>query len=141
MFDRINALMWDVADRAARSSWGQRSATLMVAVMTSVAHAQGTPAASTGVSGIFSNLGNAAKSFINIATIVAVAIGVAAVLYGIVMMIKKGMGRGDDIEWRQIIWPLVGGALATVVMFVVRALVVEAGASADQMGESWSKNK
>lgn len=132
MFDRINALMWGVADRAARSPWGRRSAALMVAAMTGVAHAQ-------GVSGIFSNIGNAVRNFINIATIVAVGIGIVSVLYGIVMMIKKGMGRGDDIEWRQIIWPLVGGALATVVMFVVRAIVIEAGANQSQMGESWSR--
>lgn len=94
-------------------------------------------AQSAGVSGFFGNLGTATRNFISMVTIVAVGIGVAAVLYGIVMMIKKGMGRGDDIEWRQIIWPLVGGALATVVMFVVYALVAEIGANQGQMGQGW----
>ncbi len=86
-----------------------------VTVMTNPVWAQ----VSTGVSGMFSNLGNATRNYIALASIVAVGIGVAAVLYGLVMMIKKGMGRGDDIEWRQIIWPIVGGSLATVLMYVV----------------------
>lgn len=94
-------------------------------------------AQSAGVSGFFGNLGTATRNFIAMVTIVAVGVGVTAVLYGIVMMIKKGMGRGDDIEWRQIIWPLVGGALATVVMYVVYALVTEIGANQGQMGQSW----
>lgn len=91
-----------------------------------------------GVSGMFTNLGTAARNFISLAAIIAVAIGVAAVLYGLVMMIKKGMGRGDDIEWRQIIWPLVGGALASVVMYVVYALVAEVGAQQTNMGQGWT---
>lgn len=95
-------------------------------------------AQNAGVSGFFQNMGQAARNFISLVSIAAVAIGVAAVLYGIVMMIKKGMGRGDDIEWRQILWPLIGGAMATVVMYVVYALVTEVGADQGDMGQGWS---
>lgn len=90
-----------------------------------------------GVSGLFGNMGQAVRSFINLITIAAVAIGIAAVLYGIVMLIKKGTGRGDDIEWREILWPLVGGAMATVLMFIVYALVAEVGAPQNTMGTGW----
>jgi len=109
---------------------------VMLAAVSASAWAQA--AGSGGISGMFSNLGRAARNFISLAAIIAVAIGVAAVLYGLVMMIKKGMGRGDDIEWRQIIWPLVGGALASVVMYVVYALVAEVGAGQGDMGQGWT---
>lgn len=94
-------------------------------------------AQAAGVSGLFGNMGTAVRSFIELITIAAVAIGIASVLYGIVMMIKKGTGRGEDIEWRQILWPLVGGAMATVVMFIVYALVAEVGAPQNTMGTGW----
>jgi len=93
-------------------------------------------AQSSGVSGMFTNLGSAAKNFISLIAIIAVAIGIAAVLYGLVMMAKKGMGRGDDVEWRQITWPLIGGALSSVLMYVVYALVTEVGANNSNMGKA-----
>jgi len=96
-------------------------------------------AQATGVSGLFINLGTTARNFISLISIIAVALGVAAVLYGIVMMIKKGTGQGDQIEWREILWPLIGGAMATVLMFMVFSLVAEVGAGAGQMGEGWTQ--
>lgn len=92
-----------------------------------------------GITGLFNNLGTAARNFISLISIIAVALGVAAVLYGIVMMIKKGTGQGDQIEWREILWPLIGGAMATVLMFMVYSLVAEVGAGAGQMGEGWTQ--
>jgi len=94
-------------------------------------------AQATGVSGLFINLGTTARNFISLISIIAVALGVAAVLYGIVMMIKKGTGQGDQIEWREILWPLIGGAMATVLMFMVFSLVAEVGAGTGDMGEGW----
>ena len=94
-------------------------------------------AQAAGVSGLFGNMGTAVRSFIELITIAAVGIGIAAVLYGIIMMIKKGTGRGEDIEWRQILWPLLGGAMATVVMFIVYSLVAEVGAPQNTMGTGW----
>jgi len=96
-------------------------------------------AQATGVSGLFINLGTTARNFISLISIIAVALGVAAVLYGIVMMIKKGTGQGDQIEWREILWPLIGGGMATVLMFMVFSLVAEVGAGAGQMGEGWTQ--
>lgn len=124
-------LNWPALSVRSRAAKTAAATGLLVAYMPSWAQTAG------GVSGMFSNLGTAARNFISLAAIIAVAIGVAAVLYGLVMMIKKGMGRGDDIEWRQIIWPLVGGALASVVMYVVYALVAEVGANQSNMGQGW----
>jgi len=109
------------------------SAALSTALIPSAALAQ----AAQGVSGLFGNLGTTATNFISLVAIIAVAIGIAAVLYGLVMMIKKGTGRGEDIEWREILWPMIGGSMATVLMFIVYALVAEVGAGANVMGTGW----
>lgn len=71
---------------------------------------------------------------ISLLTVVATLAGIGAVLYGLTQLVKKGMGRGDDIEWREIMWPLVGGASLTVLMYVVDGLVVESGAQTSDMG-------
>jgi uncharacterized membrane protein YdcZ (DUF606 family) len=63
-------------------------------------------------------------------------VGIGSVLYGLVMLVKKGLGRGDDIEWRQVMWPLIGGALASILLYVIQAVVEESGASKDDMGRT-----
>lgn len=71
---------------------------------------------------------------IGLIILVAMLVGIGGVMYGLIQMVKKGMGRGDDIEWREILWPLVGGSALTVLMYVVEGLVVESGASEGDMG-------
>lgn len=128
---RIVSLMESVKSAHTKAT----TVVLTSALMPTLVMAQTNP----GVSGLFINLGTAARNFISLISIIAVALGVAAVLYGIVMMIKKGTGQGDQIEWREILWPLIGGAMATVLMFMVYSLVAEVGAGAGQMGEGWNQ--
>lgn len=128
---RIVSLMESVKSAHTKAT----TVVLTSALMPTLVMAQTNP----GVSGLFINLGTAARNFISLISIIAVALGVAAVLYGIVMMIKKGTGQGDQIEWREILWPLIGGAMATVLMFIVFSLVAEVGAGAGQMGEGWTQ--
>lgn len=128
---RIVSLMESVKSAHTKAT----TVVLTSALMPTLVMAQTNP----GVSGLFINLGTAARNFISLISIIAVALGVAAVLYGIVMMIKKGTGQGDQIEWREILWPLIGGAMATVLMFIVFSLVTEVGAGAGQMGEGWTQ--
>lgn len=128
---RIVSLMESVKSAHTKAT----TVVLTSALMPTLVMAQTNP----GVSGLFVNLGTAARNFISLISIIAVALGVAAVLYGIVMMIKKGTGQGDQIEWREILWPLIGGAMATVLMFIVFSLVAEVGAGAGQMGEGWNQ--
>lgn len=88
-------------------------------------------------------LGHAAELFtgwrstlINIAELLVYAAtlaGIGGVLYGLTQLVKKGMGRGDDVEWRQIYWPLAGGAMLTVLMYMVEGLVGESGSSVSDM--------
>lgn len=128
---RIVSLMESVKSAHTKAT----TVVLTSALMPTLVMAQTNP----GVSGLFINLGTAARNFISLISIIAVALGVAAVLYGIVMMIKKGTGQGDQIEWREILWPLIGGAMATVLMFIVFSLVAEVGAGAGRMGEGWNQ--
>ncbi|MDM7323317.1 MAG: hypothetical protein P3W87_008655 [Gammaproteobacteria bacterium] len=118
-------------------SMKEQSKKIYYGVITSALLMSSEQARAESISGMFSNLGTATKNFISLTAIVAVGIGVASVLYGLVMMIKKGMGRGDDIEWRQIIWPLIGGAKASVLMYMLYSLVDEVGASRSDLGQGW----
>ena len=84
--------------------------------------------------GLFTGWRGAINSISSLLVLAATLVGIGAVLYGLVNLVKKGMGRGDDIEWREIIWPLGGGAMLTVLMYVVDGLVIESGASQTDMG-------
>lgn len=86
--------------------------------------------------GLFTGWRGAMNQIISLLVLAATLTGIGAVLYGLVNLVKKGMGRGDDIEWREIIWPLGGGAMLTVLMYVVDGLVVESGSSQADMGVS-----
>ena len=89
-----------------------------------VAHAQS----------LFSGWKGALNEIISLVVLAATLAGIGAVLFGLTQLVKKGMGHGDDVEWRQIIWPLGGGAMLTVLMYVVDGLVGESGSSTTDMG-------
>ena len=76
-------------------------------------------AMAAGVTGFFTGWRSGVNALIQLVLLIGMAVGIIAVLYGIIQMIKKGMGRGDDIEWGKIMWPIMGGALATVVLVVI----------------------
>lgn len=86
-----------------------------------------------GVSGIFSGWKGGLTSLMSLVLAGGITIGVCATLYGIINLIKKGMGRGDDVEWGTIMWPIIGGALATVVLYILQAVVEEGGAGRTDM--------
>ncbi len=88
--------------------------------------------------GLFTGWRGMINDLIGLLVLGAMLAGVGAVLYGLAMLVKKGMGRGDDVEWRQVYWPLAGGAMLTVLMYMVRGLVVESGASESDMGQTRS---
>lgn len=83
---------------------------------------------------LFSGWRATINSIISLLVLAALLAGIGAVLYGMTMLVKKGMGRGDDVEWRQIYWPLGGGAMLTVLMYVVDGLVEEGGGTVTEMG-------
>ena len=92
--------------------------------------------AAGGVTGFFTGWKSGINALIELVLLGGMAIGIMAVLYGMTQMIKKGMGRGDDIEWGKIMWPIVGGAMATVVLYVIESVVTEGGSSKADMGRS-----
>ena len=93
-----------------------------------------TSAAAQGVTGFFRGWGDALNEVINTALLVGMMAGVIFVLYGIINLAKKGMNRGEDIEASKIIWPIIGGALATIISYVIRLIVEESGASSSDIG-------
>lgn len=123
---KLSAFMHDTAMLPSKT----HAAVLTVSLVAS------TNAMALGVTGFFSGWRNAATELIGLTIIAGMAIGIMAALYGIMNMIKKGMGRGDDIEWGKITWPIIGGALATILLFVLQAVVEEGGGTRGDMGRS-----
>lgn len=95
-----------------------------------------THAMASGVTGFFTGWRNAIQAGIELVILGAMLVGICFVLYGLINLGKKGMGRGDDIEWSKITWPIIGGALATVLLYVIQSVVEEGGASRSDMGRS-----
>lgn len=90
------------------------------------------------ISGFFTKWTGSINALISLVAVAGIAVGVMAVLYGIIQMIKKGMGRGDDVEWSHILWPIAGGGLASILLYVLQAVVEEGGATANDMGKGRS---
>jgi uncharacterized membrane-anchored protein len=95
-----------------------------------------THAMAAGVTGFFTGWKSAFTTLIELILLAGMLVGVGAVLYGLVNLIKKGMGRGEDMEWGKILWPIVGGALATILLYVIQSVVEESGASRSDMGRN-----
>lgn len=98
-------------------------------VLTTKAHA-------AGVSGFFAGWRTAITSGTDLILSVGMLAGIAACFYGLFNMAKKGMNRGEDIEWSKVIWPIIGGALLTTILYVIQAVVEEGGASKSDMGRT-----
>ena len=102
--------------------------TLSLSLSTHVMAATGT------FSGMFQGWEAVVRKAADLLVVAAVFVGIASVLYGVVQMIKKGMGRGDDVEWRQILWPMIGGSLAAMIMWVLGAVIGDSGGSESDIG-------
>lgn len=92
--------------------------------------------AAGGITGFFTGWKSAGNALIELMILGGLVIGIGAVLYGLIQMIKKGTGRGDEIEWSKILWPIIGGGLASILLYVMQAVVEEGGASKADMGRS-----
>lgn len=89
-----------------------------------------------GVSGFFAGWKGAINSATELILLGGMLIGIASCMYGLYNMAKKGMNRGEDIEWSKVIWPIIGGALLTTILYVIQAVVEEGGASRSDMGRT-----
>lgn len=107
------------------------------AAVFTVAVLASTSASATGVTGFFRGWSNAFNEIIRLVLLAGMMIGIIFVLYGVINLAKKGMNRGDDIEWSKVLWPIAGGALATVLLFVIQSVVEEGGASRSDMGRQY----
>ena len=127
VFAKLTALVHDTAMLSSKAH----------AVVFSIAvFASSKASAATGVTGFFTGWKSAMTALISLVLLAGMAVGIMAALYGIINMIKKGMGRGDDIEWGKITWPIIGGALATILLYVIQAVVEEGGATRGDMGRA-----
>lgn len=92
--------------------------------------------AAGGIAGFFTGWRAAGTALMDFMTLGGMVVGVIFVLYGLINLGKKGMGRGDDIEWSKVLWPIIGGGLASILMYVMQTVVETGGASKSDMGRS-----
>jgi hypothetical protein len=97
--------------------------------LTNFAHAQ-------GLSGFSSGWNTGLKSFIELTITTALLGGIISVMYGLFNWSKKGLGRGDDIETRQIVIPIIAGGLLSILMWVLKTVVETGGASSGDIGKN-----
>ena len=93
-------------------------------------------ASAAGVTNFFTGFTGAINAAILLVLQAAQLMGVGSVLYGLYSLAKKGMNRGEDIEWSKVMYPIGGGAMLTVIFFVIEAVVVEGGASKADIGRA-----
>lgn len=93
------------------------------------AHAQGLTRLFSGWSGVVS-------AALNFMLLISVLIAAYGVMSGIWQLIQKGRGRQDEVEMRQIVYPVVGGSLMAIVMFILTGMVEEAGGSSSDIGRN-----
>lgn len=114
--------------------WGvfaQRAhAVLLLAAISTFAK----PTHAAGITEMFRGFRGAGNELLQLFVLVGMVVGVGFVLWGLFQLAKKGMNRGDDIEWKNILWPIIGGALCTIVLYVVQAVVEESGATRTDIG-------
>ena len=91
-------------------------------------------AQAAGVTGFFSGFTTAINSAILLILQAAQLMGVGAVLYGLYNLAKKGMNRGEDIEWSKVLYPILGGAMLTIIFYVIQSVVEEGGANRSDIG-------
>lgn len=91
-------------------------------------------AQAAGITGFFTGFTGAINAAILLILQAAQLMGVAAVLYGLYNLAKKGMNRGEDVEWSKVLYPILGGALLTIIFYVIQSVVEEGGASKSDIG-------
>lgn len=95
-------------------------------------------AQATSTSSFFTGWKNSINALIELVILASVLAGVSSVLYGLFQLVKKGMGRGEDVEWRQVLWPLAGGALLTVLMYVISLIIADGGGATTDIGRGYT---
>lgn len=95
-----------------------------------------THAMAAGVSGFFAGWKSAMTNLLDLVLLGGMVVGICSIFYGLMQLVKKGMNRGEDIEWSKISWPIIGGALLTTILYVAQAVVEEGGASKSDMGRT-----
>ena len=93
-------------------------------------------AMATGITGFFTGWTAAINAITTLILNLGMMMGVGACMYGLWQLTKKGMNRGEEVEWSKITWPLIGGALLTIILFVIQAVVEQGGGSRSDMGRT-----
>lgn len=87
-----------------------------------------------GVTGFFRGWQSGIGEAINLLLLFGVAAGIASVMYGLFKLVKKGGSRGEDVEAREWAFPILGGALLSILLWVIRTVVTEGGAGESDIG-------
>lgn len=93
------------------------------------------PAGAQGIPGMLQGVSEAVTAGIDFVILLALFIGIAAILYGLKLIWDKSNDRAD-VKTGSIVMSLVGGALLCVIWLVVTVLVETAGGSAGDIGRA-----
>lgn len=106
---------------------------LTMALLVAVA---ATDANAAGFASFFSGWKDAGKALLDLLFFIGVIAGAGAVLYGLINLVKKGLdGERTDITWGKIGWPIVGGGLLSIMLYVLQTTVETGGASRGDIGK------
>jgi hypothetical protein len=126
----IHKKAFEVAELSAKTQAAIMTVAILAATSSTSAMAAG------GFATFFTGWTTAAQGALKFAFLCGVVVGVGFVLLGLINMAKKGGERGDDITWGKIIYPIVGGACASVLLYIMSTTVETGGGSAGDIGKT-----
>jgi hypothetical protein len=132
--NKVVPFIYAKAAEAAQLTAKAQVAILTVAVL--AATSSTSAMAAGGFASFFTGWTTAAQGALKFFFLCGVVVGVGFVLLGVVNLAKKGGERGDDIGWSRIIYPIIGGGCASVLLYIMSTTVETGGGSAGDIGKT-----
>src|SRR3546814_17263203 len=97
------------------------------------------PASAQGVTGMLDGLSEASKAGVDFLVLLALLVGVGAILFGLKLVVDKSNDRAD-VKNSHIAASLIGGSFLCMIWFVITVLVETAGGSSGDIGAADRKS-
>lgn len=91
------------------------------------------PASAQGVTGMLDGFSDAIKAGVDFLVLLALLVGVGAILFGLKLVVDKSNDRAD-VKNSHIAASLIGGSFLCMIWFVITVLVETAGGSSGDIG-------
>lgn len=96
----------------------------------------GPSATAQGLTRLFSGWRGVVSMALELLLLVSVLYAAWGIFKGVAALIRKGQGRADEVEMREIFYPIVGGSLMAIIMYILVGMVEEAGGSSSDIGRN-----